>query len=147
MVSKEKIDRPKLCFKVIRPRIITWRIIFRCPFVHLFFDYSFLFDSLFFFWFLFQCFCFVLAHFIFQWRELDIFWNSNFSYLPSNIRHLIIYNPLKNIFFRLCPQCGGDPWSGYWKKLSSSKGRLSDNFLHQWKNGERWPFFISNTII
>ena len=51
MVSKERINRPKLCFKVIKPRIIfiiTRKIIFRCPFVHFsFFSFIFLWFSIF----------------------------------------------------------------------------------------------------
>ena len=68
----------------------------------LFLFIHFFFDSLFFFWFIFQHFCFVLAHFHFPWGELNISWNSNFSDLPSSIRRLVAYSLLENIFFRLC---------------------------------------------
>ena len=46
-ISKEKISRPKLCFRVIGPRIISWKIIFHCPFIHLYF-FSIIFYSSFF---------------------------------------------------------------------------------------------------
>ena len=42
----------------------------------------------------------------FLWGELNIFWNSNFSDLPSSIRHSNAYNPLENIFC-LCPLVQG----------------------------------------
>ena len=54
----------------------------------------------------FSAFLFCSSHFIFQWGELDIFWNSNFSYLPSSIRHLIVYNPLEKSFFVFAPSVG-----------------------------------------
>ena len=131
MVSKKRINRPKLCFTMIRLRIIfiiTRKIIFRYPFIHLsffsFFNFSFLlvpfslslYLSLFiiFLWFsIFLSFFFhffVFAHFpIFHGVKRNTFWNSNFSHLPSSIRHLIAYSLLENIFFAFIPSVGGDP--------------------------------------
>ena len=139
MVSKEKINRPKLYFKVIRPRIIfiTWRIIF---FI-LLFIFFFLFFSLIlhFSWFLFQHFCFALAHFyFFQWSEPNTFWNSIYLHdcpSSSGIWSFIILEEYLSL--PLLPSMEGDSWSGYWRKLSSSKGRLSNNFLYQWRDDER----------
>ena len=121
MVSKERINRPKLCFRVLRPRTISWKIIFHCPFIHLSFFSFFSFLLVPFF----IIFVFLLLISIFQWGELNISWNSNFSNLPSSFRHLITYNPLENIFLPLPPSVGGDPWSGYWKKnYQARKGWL-----------------------
>ena len=89
-------------------------------------------------------FVFLLLTSIFQWGELNISWNSNFSNLPSSIRHSNAYNPLEKSFFAFTPQCRGWSLIGLLKeKLSGSKGRLSDNFLQE-NDDERWPFIISN---
>ena len=100
-VPKERINRPKLCFRVIRPRIITWKIIFRCLFIHLSFSFILLWFSISFGSF-FIIFVLPLLTSIFLRGELNVFWNSIFSHLPFSIRHLIAYSPLENIFC-LCP--------------------------------------------
>ena len=150
MVSKERVDRSKLCFRVIRPMIIfiiIWRIIFVVPsFISSSFFHHFLFDSPFLLVPFFNIFVLFLLIFIFLRGELNISWNSNFPNLPSSIRHLTAYSSRGDFSSPLPPSVGGDPWSGYWRKLSGSKGKLSNNFLYQWRNGERWPFLISNIV-
>ena len=136
------INWPKLCFRVIRPRIISLRRItsFILPFISL--SFHFLWFSIFFFSiFLFYFFSFLF----FLWSELNTFLELHFSHLPFHIRHLN-HSWFERIFSRICPQCGGEPWSGWRRKLSGSKGRLSNNFPYRWRNSEKWSFFISNTV-
>ena len=102
---------------------------------------------LYFSWFLFfNIFVLFLLIFIFLRGELNISWNSNFSNLSSSIKYLTAYSSRGDFFSSLPSNVGGDLWSGYWRKLSGLKGRLSDNFLYQWRNGERWSFLISNIV-
>ena len=110
MVSKEKINKLKLCFRIIRPRIIfiiALKIIFRGPCIHLFFFSPFF--SIF-SWFLFHHLCFALAHFYFFYGVSSMSFGTLFSsHLPSSIRHLIAYSPLEKSFFAFALQCRG--WS------------------------------------
>ena len=72
---ERKDNRPKLYFRVIWPKIIFSLSVYSSLFSYLFLWFS---NSL----------SFSLAHFYFQWGELNISWNPNFSDLPSSIRHL-----------------------------------------------------------
>ena len=150
MVPKERINRPKFYFKVIRPRIIFSSHEGS-------FDLSFF--SYFFFWFFlwfsislgsfFNTFVLLLVIFIFfQLSELNTFWNSIYLHdcpSSSGIWSFIILEEYLSL--PLPPNVEGDPWSGYWKRLSGSKGKLWNNFfLYQWMD-ERWLFFISNIVI
>ena len=103
MVSKERINKSKLYFRVIKLRIIFHLVkdhLLR-PFIHLFsFHFHHFFDSLFPFLVPFSTFCFDFAHFY-------------FSNLPSNIRHLTAYSSRGDFSSPLPPNVGGDPWSSY----------------------------------
>ena len=127
---------PKLCFKVILTRDHFMKDHFSLSFHSSLFFHHFSFDSPFLLVFFFNIFVLFLLISIFQWGELNIPWNSNFSDSPSNIRHLTAYSPQRISFSSLTlpPTVGGDPWSGYWKKnYQVQKGWLSDNVLQQWR--------------
>ena len=86
--------------------------------------HSFFFDSLFFLapFFFNNLFLFLLIS-IFQWGELNISWNSNFSYLPSSIKRLVTYSPLESNPF-LPPNVGVIFGRVKERNLSGSKRRL-----------------------
>ena len=73
---KRKDNRPKLYFRVIWPKIIFSLSVYSSLFSYLFLWFSNSFSF------------FFLLTSIFQWGELNISWNPNFSDLPSSIRHL-----------------------------------------------------------
>ena len=129
MVSKERISRPKLCFWVIKPRIIFVRdqFCFGLPSLFLFifistrfFLFGFLFNSFFFyiFWVLFPSFslCFCLLIFL-EGVSLTTFGTPFFSYLPSSIRHLIVHSSRGGFSSPLPSNVEGDPWLGYKKEF------------------------------
>ena len=120
------INRPKLYFRVIWPKIISRRII---PLSF----HSSLFLFIIFLWFLislssFSFLCFCSYSLLFLYGVSSTSFETLFSsYLPSSIRHLIAYSPLEKSFFAFvfAPSVGGDPWSGYWKKnYQAQKGWL-----------------------
>ena len=97
---KERINIPKLCFRVIliKDHERSFFIVFSLISL---FDYSFLFVPFF------QHFFFALAHFYFFYGvSLTSFGSLFSSHLPSSIRHLVAYSPLENIFC-LCPLVQG----------------------------------------
>ena len=89
--------------------------LFRYPFIHLFFFLSF-FLILHFSWFLFQQFCFVLAHFYVFSGVSSTSLELHFLHLPSSIRHLIVLSSREDFSLPLPPSVEGDPWLGYRRK-------------------------------
>ena len=142
MILKERIDRPKLCFRVIRPRIIFRRVRDQFYFVSFHFNPFFLFISFSFFIFLLGFFSSIVALFfstyISRRGELNNF-GTSFFYLcfpASGIWSLIAR---KEISLRLCPPMWrvilGRDIEG---NLSGSKGVTRDNFsisVKGWWNG------------
>ena len=120
MVSKERIDRPKLCFRVIRPRIIFHHVRDQFYFVSFHFNpffFSFHFPSSFFF-----CvsllapllsFCSLL---FFQWCELNTFGTPFFTFA---FQHQAFGRlSLKEDFSLPLPlSVEGEPWAEYRKKF------------------------------
>ena len=129
MVSKEKINRPKMCFKVILTKDQFMNELFSLSFYSsLFFIHSYLI-----LYFSFGSFSSVFVLFL-----LILFFNGvsstslgtfNFSDLPSSIRHSHAYNPLEKYILPLPPSVRGNPWSGYLKEIIRLKGETIDNFL------------------
>ena len=68
-------------------------------------------------WFLFQQFCFVLAHFYVFSGVSSTSLELHFLHLPSSIRHLIVLSSREDFFLLLPPSVEGDPWSGYKRKF------------------------------
>ena len=64
--------------------------------------------------------CFCLLTFL-ERVSLTTFGTSFFSYLPSNIRHLIAHSSRGGFSSPLPPNVKGDPWSGYRKKFIKLK--------------------------
>ena len=130
MVSKEMINRPKLCFRVIRPRIIfiiTRKIIFRCPFVHLSFSFIFLWFSSFFIPF--SVFLVCSCSFLFFCGVSSTFFGTLIFQIclpASDI--LIAYSSRGDFSSPLPPSVGGDPWLGCRKKFTRLKWETIDNF-------------------
>ena len=91
---------------------------------------------------LFSTFFYALAYFYFFYGVSSISFGTLFSsHLPSNIRHLITYSLLEKSF-AFAPSVGGDPWSGYWKKIIRLKGETIDNFSISVKGW--WKMAISH---
>ena len=149
MISKERINRPKMCFRVIKPRIISCHmkdqfyfiLLFLFPFfsliLHLFLLVPF---PTFFF-----CFAFAYFYFLNGMSSMPFKLHFSHNYLStSSIRSFIT---LRVSLFASAFQYEG--WSlirVQTKKISSSNGRLLDNFLYQWRDDEGWSFFILNII-
>ena len=152
MVLKERINRPKLCFRVIRPRIILHHVkdhflypsLFLFVFTLTYFFFGFLFISLFLLFFR------VLLCLVFFSLNVWISGESNFLFRTETFRS----SPFENRRLR-------DPQSftfstfalqyGRWSLVrvqkenhQAQKERLLDNFLYQWRDNQRWSFFISN---
>ena len=128
-VPKERISRPKMCFRVIKPKIIFHRVrdqfcfgslsLFLFIFIstHFFCLFSIHFSSTF-FWFPFHHFRFAFASHISRRGELNNFWNSIFLIvLPFSIRHLIAHSSIGGFSSPLPPNVEGDPWLGYRKEF------------------------------
>ena len=85
-----------------------------------------------------------------------IFWTFGFLVSPTFFLGLKLYAArlLKiytfvilrvSLFQHLPFSVKADPWSGFRKKNHQvQKGKLLDNFLYQWRDNQRWSFFISN---
>ena len=117
-----RISRPKLCFWVIRPRIIFRRVrdqfYFGLPFLFLFifilthfflwvfFRFIFL---LHFFMSLFSIFVLLLLTHISRRGELNNFWNFIFPHICLSASGIWSLIAREEISLCLCPQCGG--WS------------------------------------
>ena len=130
LFRSKKDNRPKMCFKVIGPRIIIWRIllltfvllsscsIFGAPFstgIHSL-PFFFFFLLLFFL----ACAFFVYAHFRFQQGEFGTFFFEH--------QNLIVHD-FDRTFLVLAFSMKGDPWSGLMKEIIRLKrGQLVDNF-------------------
>ena len=137
MVSKKRINRPKLYFRVILAKDHFLKDHFSLSFYSsLFLWFS---NSLSSFFSIFVLFLLIL---FFNGVSSTSLGTSNFSNLPSSIRHSHTYNPLEKYILPFPPSVRGDPWLGYLKEIIRLKGETIDNFL---KDDERWPFFISNT--
>ena len=129
MVLKERMNRPKLCFRAIRPRIIFHHVkdhfyfgppslfLFIFTLTHLFLWVSFHFT----FFFLFFR---VLLHFVFLWT-LAFFVSPNFflglklfaACLLTTGVFMIFRDPWNFTFRHLSSSVEGAPWSGFRKKI------------------------------
>ena len=113
MVPKGRIDRPKLCFRVIRPRIIFHHVrdqfyfglpsLFLFISTHCFFVFRVSFQFIFLLYF-FQHFCFAFAHFyFFSGVSSTSFRTPISSHLPLITRYLNIHNSQRISFFVFAP--------------------------------------------
>ena len=131
MISKERINRPKLCFRVIRPRIIfsshtgpilLWSSVLTS--LHFHFDPFFLWVS-FHFTFLFHFSLVPFSTFCFAFVYLYIFQHLLGLHFPhiclpaSDIWSFMILR--ENFSLSLPPSMEGDPWSGFRKKFIKFK--------------------------
>ena len=127
MILKERINKPKLCFKVIRPRnhfspregpILLWSSFFvSLHFKSTRFFFSFYFPSSFFFWvsFLALLLCFCLLIF-FQWYELNTFGTLFFTFAFQHQAFDCL--SLREDFSPPLPlSVEGEPWLGHRRKF------------------------------
>ena len=151
MVSKERIDRPKLCFRVIEPRIILHHVkdhflysfLFLFIFTLTYFFFGFLFISLFFYFSRSSTFGFFSLNVWISGESNFLFKTETFR--SSSFENRRLRDPQSFTFLILSFQCGG--WSlvrVQKENHQAQNGRLLDNFLHQWRDNQRWSFFISN---
>ena len=104
----KRINRPKLCFRVILIKDHFMKDHFSLSFHSSLFRLIFLIFH--FSWFLFHFLCFALAHLYFFGGMSSTSFGTLFSsHLPSSIRHLITYSPLEKSFFAFafCPPVQG----------------------------------------
>ena len=157
MVSKERINRPKLCLRVIRPRIIFHYMMdhfyFGPPFLFLFIftltHFSLGFFSFCFFFYFFAYFCI-----LFFFERLHSLW-VQISFQDWNFSQLVFWQLVASwsfvifeiLLFDICPPMWRVilDWDSE-RKSSSSKEVTTDNFLYQWRGDEKWMFVISNIV-
>ena len=102
--KKKRINWPKLCFRMIKPKIIFHEglllLSFHSSLSFIFFDSLFSFLVL----FIFSIFLFYFFSFLFfsSWSELNTFLELHFSHLPFNIKHLN-HSWFERNFSRICP--------------------------------------------
>ena len=133
------IDRLKLCFKMIRPRIILHHAknhFFLSFFVSLYLHFNPFFSLGFFpfhfFFYFFSFFC------IFSLWTLAFLMSPNFfsrlkffaACLLTKGAFMIFHDPWNFTFRHLSSSVKGDPWSDSEKKSSGSKRVTTDNFLY-----------------
>ena len=143
-----------MCFKVIKPRIISYHVrdhLYSGPPCSFFFLY--LHFNPFFLWAFFHL-TFLLFFLIFS-LDVCISCESKFLFRTRTFHNMPFENmhlhdpswPLEFHFSTLALQCGRWSLVGVQKENhQAQKGRLLDNFLYQWRDDERWLFFISNIV-
>ena len=127
MVSKKRINWPKLCFRVIRPRIIFHERLLLLSF-HSSLSFPLILYFSFFWFFLFSIFLFYFFSFLFFLHGV----NSTLLELHFSLRlstsDIWIIHYLREIFLVFALQCGGWSLVRVKKEIIRLKGRLMDNF-------------------
>ena len=127
MVSKERINRPKLCFRVIRSRIIFHHVkdhFYSGPFSLFLFIFTLTHFALGLFRFTFLLFFCIFLNICISCKSKFLFRTQAFHSTPFENRHLHDLSWFSEFhFLTLAPSLEGDPWSGFRKKIIRLKKR------------------------